>query len=359
MRNTLAIFLVTIGVAAGAARGQATTRPALSALDREMQSLFQQVQASTVRVQVPVQFNPQSAMQEHPLLKWVDPQIRRQIEQRQGTVRVFVERPVGPTTQPLTLGPQAPSSGAIPITPGRVIVMDLLGLVLDEQGRVLVPLYIEPKLVGEQGLRVTFNERQATQARLLGGDRSTNIAVLQLAQPLGRPVQMADEQPEMGALVVLMSPTRRLTRLAVWTGGQDEHAVVFSADGKLAGLMRFGHMLEPYAFGPVARQLVETGQVKRAKLGILVREIAPEAPERSEFAALADHPAARVETIDAASPAEAAGLQVGDFILSLGGEPVNDLPHFAAAVAKREGKTELRILRDGREQTLSVELKPQ
>jgi S1-C subfamily serine protease len=73
---------------------------------------------------------------------------------------------------------------------------------------------------------------------------------------------------------------------------------------------------------------------------------------------IGSRPAAKVELIERDSAADKAGLQVGDLILSLGGDPVNDLPHFAAAIANQSGDTEMKILRDGQEQTLTVDLQP-
>ena len=84
---------------------------------------------------------------------------------------------------------------------------------------------------------------------------------------MGRPVKMARENPSMGSLVLLLSPIRRQVRLAMSTGGQDEHAVVMNSSAALAGFMRYGHMLEPY-FGPVARRLgIETGKVEAGEAG--------------------------------------------------------------------------------------------
>jgi S1-C subfamily serine protease len=155
-----------------------------------------------------------------------------------------------------------------------------------------------------------------------------------------------------------MSPVRQSTRLTVWTGGQDEHAVVITSDGELAGLVRYGHMLEPSAFRPVVDQLIKTGTVRRAVLGVELHEVAPDDPQRVQFAALGTRPAGRIERIVPNSAAAVAGLQEGDLILAMGGEPVHDLAHFAAAIANQSGNTELRVLRDGHEIAVTVDLQP-
>ena len=45
-------------------------------------------------------------------------------------------------------------------------------------------------------------------------------------------------------------------------------------------------------------------------------------------------------------------------IVSLAGQPVADIPTFAAALANRTGRTEMRVLREGKDQTLVLELQP-
>jgi S1-C subfamily serine protease len=52
-------------------------------------------------------------------------------------------------------------------------------------------------------------------------------------------------------------------------------------------------------------------------------------------------------------------LQPGDFILSLAGEEIEDIPTFAAALANKSGPTELMILRDGQPRKIVVALKVQ
>jgi S1-C subfamily serine protease len=330
------------------------TRPTLEAIDRGVQEIYKQVTDGTVRVVVPLQVGP------HPITRWMprlDPQVREELNKPQASgepVRVFVEKPLN-TTQPLDVSPAAPSG--IPINPqSRVILAEFLGLILNTDGDVLLPLFVDKNLVGESPLRVTFGDNQLATARLRGGDQLTNLTVVKLEKPVGKPIAMGQGTPAMGSLVLLFSPIRRQARLMMWTGGYDEHAVIFNSGGAVAGFVRYGHMLEPDAFGPVADQLVKTGNVQRAKLGVLIRDLGLNDPVRNSYPQLGNKPAARVEVIDADSPAEKAGVQKGDVILSLGGRAVHDLPHFAAAMTGRSGPTELRVLRSGKEQVLTVDL---
>src|SRR5213083_1695773 len=81
--------------------GQAT-RPALDALDREVQQLYRFAQERTVRVIVPIHLPKALLQQEHPLSKWnLSPEIREKLANAARTQGggVFIEQRPS-TTQP-------------------------------------------------------------------------------------------------------------------------------------------------------------------------------------------------------------------------------------------------------------------
>jgi S1-C subfamily serine protease len=55
----------------------------------------------------------------------------------------------------------------------------------------------------------------------------------------------------------------------------------------------------------------------------------------------------RVDQVVSGSAADRAGVLPGDFVLSLAGEKVIDVPTLSAALATRDGPTEVRLLRSG------------
>jgi hypothetical protein len=345
----------------------------LQALDRDVQKLYGVAQGEIVRVTVPVRIPTQLLEQENPLAKWraqLHPKLLEQIDKsRGGQSPVYLDpHPAAvqpPTTNPApattrTTGPSAGEGAdrqAIPILPASTMVnIEFVGLILNTQGDVLLPLYVDVSLL-DAPLRAVFGERTATTARVIGADRQTSLTVVRLAEPIGRPVRLSLNRPNVGALMLFMSPQRRMARLGVWTGGQDENAIMFNLSGDISGLVRNGHVMLPSTFGPVVEQLIATGTVKRAKLGVLISEVTAEDPVR--MMGLGSRPAARVVSVVDDSAAADAGLQAGDLILSVGQDPVEDVPNFAAAIANRRGKNQLHILRDGRERTVVVDLKPQ
>jgi S1-C subfamily serine protease len=110
---------------------------------------------------------------------------------------------------------------------------------------------------------------------------------------------------------------------------------------------------------PVAQELINYGHVRRAYLGVGVRQVLPDDPERQANAALGEAPALRIVAVVAGSAAEKAGLHPGDLILGLAGQGVGDVAAFAATIASREGATPILILRDGHPMSVSAELEVQ
>ena len=390
MRNALVLGILFAAASVVAAQ---TSRPALSQLDAEMRALYAEVAAGTVRVRLPA---PSVARligpEDHPLNKW-----REQLDAR--VLRNLEDIP--PATQPLQPRTTAPGDAAggggggliqgagddagnlVTITPGgpkavtyiddldadRLIAVwpreyaagrgDFVGIVLDDAGYVAIPAYVTREELGGRTLRVTAAHEQI-DANFVGSDRQTNVTVLKLAKPVGKPMPLAADKPKLGALVLVLSPTRTGAKLALWSGGQDDNAVVVNAvDGTVAGFARPGQMLACGGMKSVIQQIIEHGRVKRAQLGVLIAQVPANDPIRQQVATLGARPALRVAKVMRDTAASAAGLRTGDLILSLAGEPVEDLPTFAAAISSHSGPTELKVIRDGQETTVKVDLQPQ
>jgi S1-C subfamily serine protease len=160
-------------------------------------------------------------------------------------------------------------------------------------------------------------------------------------------------------MMLMMSLTRRQVRLGLWTGGQDDNVIAITREGRVGAIVRHGRPLYPTTFGPIIEQLLTTGVVRRAQLGVQIMAVRPDDPQRVQSKELGARPAARVLDVLAESTAGKAGLKPGDLILSLAGEAVEDIPTFAAALANKNGPTELLVLRDGQPRKIVVDLKVQ
>ncbi|OYT95826.1 MAG: serine peptidase, partial [Pseudomonas sp. PGPPP3] len=101
----------------------------------------------------------------------------------------------------------------------------------------------------------------------------------------------------------------------------------------------------------VATQLKSSGKVSRGWLGVVIQEVNKDLAESFGL----DKPAgALVAQVLQDGPAAKGGLQVGDVILSLNGQPIvmsADLPHLVGAL-KAGDKAELDVVREGERKVL-------
>jgi hypothetical protein len=375
-----------------------TTRPMLEELNRETQDLYHEARRGVVRVQLP----PSRWMNAYamaPMNRWdkIDPELRKKLEQQRrtgaqdpqpraaknadggetpppatqegvekvladghGTV-IFVRPPIDSGAQAQQQQREAVLGGklqmeirtAIPFTPNTV------GMLLDDAGHILVPLYVEREAVGDGTVRLAWQSGEVVDAKFIGSDRQTNLTLLQVKKTEGKPVRLAAERPTDGSLVLSLAPGDASGRLALWNGGQQEFGIIFTTDGRAAGIARYGQFLSGSACRLIADQLVRFGAVRRATLGVIITEIRKDDPLREQLPVLGTRTAMRVDEVIPGSTADKAGLKQGDLVLALAGEAVSDIPSLAAAIAARSGETELQVLRGTEILKITVDLQQQ
>ncbi|MBC8107617.1 MAG: PDZ domain-containing protein [Anaerolineae bacterium] len=365
---TLIVPLLTCGIAVAQdePRPEASEHPAptLERINIETQALYDHVRPGLVRVTLPVpKWMTQLGNNDSPLNKWdIDPNVLGD--------PAMVNTVITPTTQPTTAagnatGPAtqpaerwsvvqrpdgtveivAPNAAPYDAVIGAIVAPRTLGIVYDDQGHVVIPVYVEKDSIDPQHpLMVVALAGGAAKAKFVGSDRQTNITVLKLEKTLGRKADFRGNKPNDGSLVLMLSQGGDGGRLGVWTRSQQERAMVVDVRGQVSGFARMGQFLDAELARPVIDQLIKYGSVHRALLGVLVTEA--EAPDGRR--------AMHVDQVRAGSAAHDAGIREGDFILSLAGNPVDDLPNFAAAISAGKGPTDIQILRG--EQTLQVQV---
>jgi S1-C subfamily serine protease len=393
-------------------------RPLLEQLNRETEELYRDVGRGLLRVQLPPPRWPsESVAEDSPLTKYkgLDPTVRRELEQRRRRPRPMrvvaaepdalaraeittpaATRPAADTDVKLQAGPavivvpppapaRAPAPAPAPsqshvavasrdlflgdrfdaISPTTVpatvpaapaFAPNSVGVLLDDRGHVLVPLYVDRDTASEQPIRLAGPGGQVVTARFVGSDRQTNLTVVQLPKAAGTPVRLADEPPRDGSLVLLVAPQDGSGRLGLWAGGGRDSVVVFATDGRCSGVARSGQFLGARACRLIAEQIIRHGSVKRATLGVIITVIPKDDPARQRSPLLGDRTAMRVDQVMPDSAAEKAGLKPGDLLLALAGEAVNDIPTLAAAIAARNGPTELQVLRGEQVLKIAVDL---
>src|SRR6185503_9683480 len=103
----------------------------------------------------------------------------------------------------------------------------------------------------------------------------------------------------------------------------------------------------------VMDQLIATGTVRRAKLGIMVQRITP---DLATSLGLASPKGALVSSVEEGGPASKAGFKQGDVITAYNGKAVSDNNQLRNAVAATTPGTRVTVdvLRDGRTQSLQA-----
>ncbi|KPA96801.1 MULTISPECIES: Do family serine endopeptidase AlgW [Pseudomonas] len=130
------------------------------------------------------------------------------------------------------------------------------------------------------------------------------------------------------------------------------NTAIFSKSGGSQGI---GFAIPINLAVEVMKAIIEHGQVIRGWLGI---EVQPLTQELAESFGLSGRPGIVVAGIFRDGPAQRAGLQLGDVILSIDGEPANDGRKSMNQVAriKPTDKVAIQVLRNGKELKLTAEI---
>lgn len=262
------------------------------------------------------------------------------------------------------------------------------GVIVDAQaGYVLTNQHV----IARAGkIIVTLKDARKLDAKLIGSDPDTDIAVLQIqARNLtALPIGDAD-RIEVGDFVLAIGNPFGL--------GQTVTSGIVSALGRSGlGIEKFENFIQTDAsinpgnsggalvnlrgeligintaiFGPgggnigigfavpidmvqsVTKQLIAHGEVRRGRLGVQIKDLTP---DLADSMGLAGREGAVVDFVDVLSPAAKAGIQPGDVIVSVDGDPV----HGATDLRNRIGltpvgqKIQLTLLRDQTSRTLAI-----
>jgi S1-C subfamily serine protease len=233
-------------------------------------------------------------------------------------------------------------------------------------------------LPDEDSFTVTLAGGQSADARLVGRDAATDVALLRIEGPGSEPVALAPKSPAAGELAIAIgasdgAPTAALGLVAyaagAWRsmrGGEidaridldlrlprgAEGGLVFDAEGKAIGMAVYGPrrrvLVIPIAtIDRVAGMLESHGRIPRGYLGVGFSPVAVEG---------GDERGAMVMTLDKDGPGAAAGLHQGDIVVAWNGEPVRHLRTILRALgADSVGQTvTLGVLRGGKRHEIPV-----
>lgn len=130
------------------------------------------------------------------------------------------------------------------------------------------------------------------------------------------------------------------------------NAAIFSESG---GSMGIGFAIPINMAKNVMKQLMESGKVTRAWLGVTIQPVSEDLAKELE---LKSTDGALVTGFLEDSPGERGGLKQGDVIVSFDGKPIKEFRELPTTVAETAvGKTvPIRVIREGKEQTLNVKV---
>jgi S1-C subfamily serine protease len=237
---------------------------------------------------------------------------------------------------------------------GAASVVQVLGARRPASGVVHGPdtIVTTARAIGrEDGLRVRLPGGATVDADLIGWDPATGIAVLRARTPLDvPPAAAADTEPRVGEIVLAIARSwsnavtasagivavvggplrtgrrRQIARVIRVTAPMHDGfagGALFDASGRLTGVATatairgFGVVIPASIAWASAAQLLATGTPRRGFVGLAVQPVqlpASQRPNGRERALL-------IVGVTPGSPAEAAGLIVGDLLLEFDGRP--------------------------------------
>jgi serine protease Do len=261
------------------------------------------------------------------------------------------------------------------------------GFVISADGYVVTNNHV---VDGSTKIQVSFDESNKYEAELIGSDPRTDIALLKIKGGKSFAfVKFAENTPRVGDWVLAVGNPFGLggtvTAGIVSALGRDigsgpydymqiDAAVnrgnsggpTFNLDGEVVGVntaiyspsggsVGIAFAIPAKTASEVVAQLKSSGSVSRGWLGVKIQNIDE---DTASSLGLAESSGALINEVTAGGPAAAAGLKNGDAILALNGEKITDSRDLARKVATHtpNSKVDVKVLRKGQEQTVSVKL---
>ena len=265
------------------------------------------------------------------------------------------------------------------------------GIIIDKEGHILTNYHVV-KDVDE--IKVILSDKRTLSAEIVGADPRTDVAVIKIKDKLPHDLPAAvlgdSDEVRVGDWVLAIGApfgyTQTLTHGIISAKGREN----VGSDGNYADFIQTDAPINPgNSGGPLVNlhgqvigintmiatssgqysgvgfatpinmarevmgQLLRTGKVRRGLLGVVIQGIDEDLARKF---GLPDNNGALVAQVNQDSPAEKAGIKVGDIITRYNGKLVEDTGHLRNMVAATAPGTraELAVFRDGKERALKV-----
>lgn len=266
------------------------------------------------------------------------------------------------------------------------------GVIVDaDKGYVLTNYHV---VEGGSEITVTLKDGRQFRARLVGSDKDTDIALLQIRASGLSAVQIGDSDSlRVGDYVVAIGNPFALGQTATSgivsalgrsglniEGYEDfiqtdasinpgnSGGALVTLDGKLVGIntailspaggnVGIGFAVPSNMAVAVMKQLVEYGEVRRGHIGIGIHDVTPDVAQALK---LGDVRGAVVANVEPGSSAQKAELKVGDVVTAIDGRPVRSAADLRNRIGLTPAGTEvtLTVMRSGSERQIKLRVTP-
>jgi serine protease Do len=266
------------------------------------------------------------------------------------------------------------------------------GVIISPEGYIVTNNHV---VDGASDIRVTTSDRKTFNAKLVGTDPLTDLAVVKVegtnfpSVPWGDSTKLHPGQTVLafgnpfgfrftvtrGIVSALNRPNpystdRRKPGQFIQTDAAinqgNSGGPLVNARGEVVGINTFlispsgafsgmGFAIPTQIVQPTVEALIRDGKVSHGYMGIGISDVTP---ENSKFFQAANNEGAVVTQVESGSPAGKAGLKVGDVITGIDGRAVSDAGQLQVEVGQqRPGSTiHLELLREGQKMSVPVTL---
>jgi Do/DeqQ family serine protease len=243
-------------------------------------------------------------------------------------------------------------------------------------------------------ITVTLLDNRHFRAKVVGSDEGTDIAVLKAAEPHLTEMPLGDSSHlEVGDWVVAIGNpfglkhtvtagiVSALGRTGIHPHGYEDFiqtdasinpgnsgGALVNLNGELIGInsailskdggnIGIGFAIPVNMVKAVMDQLITYGEVKRGIVGIKLRDVTPEAAESLQ---LVNARGVEISEVAPGSPADHAGIKVGDVAVSMNGVSLESAAQLRNGLALlRVGQSvEMHLLRNGTERSVTLTINP-
>ncbi|MBR1649303.1 MAG: Do family serine endopeptidase [Alphaproteobacteria bacterium] len=261
------------------------------------------------------------------------------------------------------------------------------GFIIDEQGYILTNYHV---IENASAINVVLSDNTEVEADIIGGDEKTDLALIKIEPPfvlkkvefgnsdelrVGDWVLSVGNPFGLGGSVsagIVSAKSRDIAAGQYDNFIQTDASInqgssggpMFNMKGEVIGIntalfsttgasMGVGFAIPINTAGWIAGQLEQNGKVKRGWIGVRIKQ---NSRETARSLNLNDNQGVIISAINENSPAEKAGLTVGDVILSLGEKEIKNSKDFSRMIAESKIGEDVTLIvwRDGKIKTVDV-----